>query len=262
MHRSRVSRLATIAGLTGLGCLAVGPLGLLVVNSVGRHWYWPALLPQEWSLRAWRYVASPEAGLIDALATSLMIALVVATLSVMVALPAGRALALHHVRYRRALVFVLLLPVLAPPLAATMGLHAVFLRLGLADSLAGVLLVHLVPAVPYATLMLAGSFANFDPLWESQARTLGAGSWSMWTRVTLPAVMPGIAVAAAFAFMISWSQYLLTLLIGGGRVITLPLFLVGFVRSGDEAVGAAVSLLFIAPTIVLFTVVARLLRET
>jgi putative spermidine/putrescine transport system permease protein len=54
---------------------------------------------------------------------------------------------------------------------------------------------------------------------------------------------------------------LLTLLIGGGRVVTLPLALVSFVRSGDETVGAAVSLVLVAPTLVVFGLVARHLKE-
>jgi putative spermidine/putrescine transport system permease protein len=115
--------------------------------------------------------------------------------------------------------------------------------------------------VPYATLMLAGTFTHFDTDLEGQARTLGASPRRVWTRVTLPALAPGIALATAFAFLISWSQYLLTLLVGGGQVITLPLLLVGFVRGGDDAVGAALSLVFIAPTLLVFGAVARLLRS-
>lgn len=250
------------AGVAGLVvAFGVVPLGLLAVTSLGRSWFWPAVFPADWSLRAWRYLAAREAGVMDAAGASLAIAGVVSALSVLLALPAARALAEFEGRWRRPVTFALLLPVLAPPLAAAMGLHAVFLHLGIVDSAMAVVLVHLVPAVPYATLMLAGSFANLDPDREAQARSLGAGRRQVWARVILPAIAPGLAVAAAFAFLISWSQYLLTLLIGGGRVVTLPLVLVSFVRSGDETVGAAVSLLLVAPTLVVFGLVARHLRD-
>lgn len=250
----------TAAVVAGTALLATAPLVLLLVTSVGRGWFWPRLLPPEWTLRAWQYLASPRSGVIGALTTSLELAAAVSITSVVLALPAARALALHQFAGRRVLLFVLLLPILAPPLAAAMGLHAVFIRIGLIDSRAGVFLVHLVPAVPYATLMLVGSFANFDADFEAQARTLGASTWAIWTRVTLPSIAPGVAVAAVFSFLISWTQYLLTLLIGGGRVLTLPVILVGFVRGGDEAVGAALSILFIAPTLLLFAGIARFLR--
>src|SRR6185503_20623113 len=64
-----------------------------------------------------------------------------------------------------------------------------------------------------------------------------------------------------FAFLLSWSQYLLKLLVGGGRVLTLPLLLLGFRRGGDEAVAAALALVFIAPTLIVFALVARVVSD-
>jgi putative spermidine/putrescine transport system permease protein len=250
----------TLAVLVITGAALV-PLVVLAVVSSARNWYWPALLPDEWTARAWRYVGSGSGGIGSALATSLGLALVVAAASVAIAVPAARAFAMHAFRGKRFFLFGLLLPMLAPPLSAAMGLHAVFLRAGLSDSIAGVALVHLMPAVPYATLVLVGTFANFDRDVEDQARTLGAGPWSVWTRITLPAIAPGLALAAMLAFLVSWSQYVLTLLVGGGRVLTLPLLLVSFQRGGDDAVAAALSIVFVAPALALFALTAPLLED-
>ncbi len=68
-------------------------------------------------------------------------------------------------------------------------------------------------------------------------------------------------MAAAFAFLISWSQYLTTLFIGGGRVITLPLIVVAFQRGGDEAVTAALSLTFLLPALMVLAGVGRLMSD-
>ena len=108
----------------------------------------------------------------------------------------------------------------------------------------GVVLIHLISTVPYATLMLTGSFLAPGPGLRSAGAHVGARAFDVWRRVTFPAIAPGLAVAASFAFLISWSQYLTTLLIGGGRILTLPLILVGFQRGGDEAIAAALSLVF------------------
>jgi putative spermidine/putrescine transport system permease protein len=242
--------------------LAATPLAMLASRSLAQSWYWPSLAPPAWSLRSWRYVFSPAAEVLPSLATSLSVALAVTLLAVMVALPASRVLAWQEFRGKRAVIFALLLPVLAPPLAATMGVHALFLRYGLTDTWAGVALSHLTSTVPYATLMLTGSFSRLDPDYEAQARTLGAGAIEVWRRVTFPAIAPGLAVAASFAFLISWSQYLTTLLVGGGRVVTLPLTLVAFQRGGDEAIAAALSLVFLAPAAVVAFSVARFLKES
>ncbi|MGH9847743.1 MAG: ABC transporter permease [Blastocatellia bacterium] len=251
----RIGAVVTVSGL------AILPLALLAVWSLARAWFWPALLPRQWSLRAWAYVFSPAADVFNALGLSAGIALMVTLLALVAALLAARALALRDFRGKRLLLFALLLPVLAPPLAATMGMHALFLRYGLADTITGVVLAHLVPAVPYATLMLAGSFSRLDPDLEAQARTLGASRVSVWRYVTMPAILPGLAVAAAFAFLISWSQYLTTLFIGGGRVITLPLIVVAFQRGGDEAVTSALSLVFLLPALMGLGGVGRLMSD-
>ena len=60
-------------------------------------------------------------------------------------------------------------------------------------------------------------------------------------------VLPGVIAAGLFAFLLSWSQYLSTLIIGGGRVTTLPLLLFALVGSGDRPVAAAVSLVVVLP---------------
>lgn len=250
-----------VAALLIISSLAALPLLLLAIRSLAQVWYWPALLPPVWSLRAWRYIFSPTAEVLPALLTSSSIALAVTLLAVMVALPAARALAWQEFRGKHAVLFALLLPVLTPPLAATMGVHSLFLRYGLTDTMLGVVLIHLISTVPYATLMLTGSFSRLDPDYEAQARTLGARTFEVWWHVTFPAIAPGLAVAASFAFLISWSQYLTTLLIGGGRILTLPLILIGFQRGGDEAIAAALSLVFLAPAASVAFSVARFLKE-
>jgi putative spermidine/putrescine transport system permease protein len=250
-----------VLALVAVATCALIPVGTVLVGSVASRWYWPAVIPAEWTLRAWNYVVSGSGGIGGALLTSSGLALVVAALAVALALPAARVLALHTFRGKRVVLFALLLPMLAPPLAAAMGLHAVFLKAGLADSFTGVVLVHLIPAVPYATLVLTGTFSGFDPDWEAQARTLGASPWSVWTRITLPAIAPGVALAGILAFVVSWSQYVLTLLVGGGRVLTLPLVLVAFQRGGDEAVAAALSIVFVAPVLLLFALTAPLFED-
>ena len=66
-------------------------------------------------------------------------------------------------------------------------------------------------------------------------------------------------MSGLFAFIISWSEYLLTLLIGGGQVITLPLLLFSFANSGDNALTAALSLIFIGPAIIFLVLTSRYL---
>jgi putative spermidine/putrescine transport system permease protein len=254
-------RISSGLAVAAAAAWAIIPILLLAILSFAQRWFWPDLVPSGWSSRAWLYIASPASAVSPALATSLWIAIAVTVISIAVALPAARALAWYEFPGKRAFFFLLLLPVIAPPLASAMGVHGLFLRLGLTETISGVILVHLIPAVPYTILMLTGSFTRFHPDWEAQARTLGASTLAVWRFVTLPAIAPGLAVAAVFAFLISWSQYLFTVLIGGGQVLTLPLILVSFQRGGDEAITAALALVFLAPTLAAFALTAKCLRN-
>jgi putative spermidine/putrescine transport system permease protein len=195
----------------------------------------------------------------SAVGTSLLIALTVAVLATLIGAAAGRAIGLYAFPGRRGVQLLLLAPVIVPTLAVTLGIQVYFIRYGLADSVAGVVLVQLIPTVPYVSLVMAASFAGLDVDIEDAGRVLGAGPVRRLVHVTLPAVAPGLAVAALFAFLISWSEYILTLLIGGGTVRTLPLLLFALIGSADLTAAAALSLVIAAPPVLLVGLTARFL---
>ncbi|MDZ7721422.1 MAG: ABC transporter permease subunit [candidate division KSB1 bacterium] len=232
----------------------------LLIWAFSRQWLFPDLLPETWGLRAWNYVfgvAGPQ--VTSALVTSVSVSSLAALFSVALALPAARVLTFSGRKRGLFLQFLFVLPILTPPLSVSMGLHLWFLKLGLTGSLPGVLLVHLTLCVPYAVFVLSGVFSNYNPLIEAQARSLGASKWFVFSRVTLPLILPGIIVAALFAFLLSWSQYLNTLIIGGSKVMTLPVLLFSLLRSGDRPVAAAVSLVIVLPAFAALLISARTL---
>jgi len=75
--------------------------------------------------------------------------------------------------------------------------------------------------------------------------------------VPMPAIMPGLVVAGFFAFIVSWSQYVLTLQIGGGKVLTLPVLLVSTASGGDVAITGALTIVYALPVVVLLVVTSR-----
>ena len=235
------------------------PLAPLLIWSVSFRWFFPDVLPAAWSLRAWRYVFAPTSQVLAAIGYSLLVATAVTLLSILIGIPAGRALGLHQFRGKTAVQFLILAPTIVPAIAVAMGIHVAFIRYGLADTLLGVVLVHLIPVTPYMVLILSSVFANYDVDYEAQARTLGARGYQVFWHITLPAILPGLIVGSLFAFIISWSQYLLTLLIGGGQVVTLPVLLFAFANSGDNPITAALSVVFIAPAILFLLLTTRYL---
>lgn len=239
----------------------VAPLMVFLLNAFARSWFYPQLIPQQWTLDAWTRAFSPQSDVMQAMGNSLLIAGVVTPVSLIIGLPAGRALGLYTFRGKRLVEFLLMLPAVMPPLAVSMGLAVNFLRWGLAGNWIGVSIAHLVPVLPYTILIFSGMFSHYSIEHEQQARALGAKSWAVFWYVTLALIRPGIIVAALFAFLISWSQYLLTLLIGSGRVITLPILLFSTASGGNNMSIAAQAILFTAPTLLLLLVSSRLLAN-
>jgi putative spermidine/putrescine transport system permease protein len=252
-----VKRLIFGGAVTGAVLLPFVPL---VLWAFSQRWFFPHLLPEQWGLRAWTYVfGTAGAQITEALIQSVLVAAVTAVLSVAGGVPAGRALGLYHFRGKDLLSIVLLLPIIVPPLCVAMGLHLWLLRLGLAATFGGVVLVHLTACLPYAVFVMWGVFSNYNPEFEDQARSLGASPLQVMRQVMIPLTFPGIVVAALFAFLLSWSQYLSTLIIGGGKITTLPILLFALMASGDRPVAAAVSLVFVLPALAALAASARFL---
>ena len=236
------------------------PFLMLILWSFSTRWFYPQVLPAQWGLRAWQYVfGTAGSQIITGLIQSMLVALATAAISLLVGIPAGRALGLYNFRGKDAISIILMLPVIVPPLCVAMGLQLWFLKLGLTESFAGVVLVHMTFCLPYSVFVMWGVFSNYNLEYEDQARTLGATSWQLFSRVVLPLTLPGIMVAGLFSFLLSWSQYLSTLIIGGGRIITLPILLFALMGSGDRPVAAAVSIVFVAPAFLALLFSARYL---
>jgi putative spermidine/putrescine transport system permease protein len=237
------------------------PMGTLLIWSFAFRWNFPSLLPTEWGGRAWSYVASDSSRVVEGLWNSTRLALLVTLMAIAVGLPASRALGQHEFRGKSTVEWLLMMPIIVPALVATMGIHQIFIRLRLTETLFGVALVHLIPAIPYFVLVMASVFANYGTALEETARSLGANKIQVFRYVTLPAISSGLLVASMFTFLISWGQYVTTLLIGGGSFITLPLVLFPFLSGGNHSNAAAISLVFVAPAVIVLVMTSRQLSR-
>lgn len=233
--------------LAALVASAVAPILLLAVVSLGRSWFWPALLPAELDAESWRRLMVGGGRLGRAGWNSAVLAVATGLVGTAVALPVGRALARLRGWRRHLGAAAAFLPVAAPPIAVGTGLQVSFLSLGLGGNLAGVLLSHLVPAVGYLALYFLGVFAVWDARVEDEARSLGATPAQVLVRVTLPMLRPALATAATLGFLVSWAQLPLTLLIGRGAVPTLPLEVMAYVQAGQDRFAATGALLLVIP---------------
>lgn len=235
----------------------------LLLWSITEKWFYPALLPQVFGARAWSYVFDTAGSqIMDSIFTSFTLALVTSFASLLFGVPAGRALGLYTFPGKKVVMLFLTLPIIIPPLSVSMGLHFWFIKLQLAETFFGVVLIHLTFCLPYTIFVIRGVFSDYNPDFEAQARSLGASPLKVILQIILPMILPGIIVAALFSFLLSWSQYLSTLIIGGGKMLSLPILLFSLMGSGDRPVACAVSLIFILPTFLALMSSAHYLGRT
>ncbi len=235
----------------------------LLLWSISERWFYPAPFPQVFGTRAWSYVFTTAGSqILDGLFASFSLALVTTIVSLLLGIPAGRALGLYDFPGKKLTMLFLTLPIIVPPLSVSMGLHLWFIQLGLADTFIGVVLIHLTFCLPYSIFVIRGVFTDYSPDFEEQARSLGASPARVIFGVIFPMILPGIIVAALFSFLLSWSQYLSTLIIGGGKMLTLPILLFSLMGSGDRPVASAVSLVFILPAFLALMSSAHYLGRT
>jgi putative spermidine/putrescine transport system permease protein len=253
-------RLAAGAGLLLLAAWFVLPLVPLALWGVADRWSAPAALPQEWGLSG---VAAAEAqGAWPALLRSLGLGGLVALLATPLGALAGRALASRHLPAPVVVGAVLLSPLVVPPFVVAMGFDVLLLRLGIPAGV-GMVLLLTVAALPYTSYVMRVAYGGYDQSFDDEARTLGASPRQVVRLVQFPLLAPALAAAAFLAFLVGWSDYVVTVLVGGGRLVTLPLLVASATSAvGNEAQVAALSLLATLPPMALLLTVAAIGRGT
>ncbi|WP_018657141.1 molybdate ABC transporter permease subunit [Actinomadura flavalba] len=208
--------------LTGLAFLVLPLLGLLV--------------RAPWSTLGTRLL---EPAVLEALRLSLTTATLATALSLLLGVPLAWLLArvpFPGARLVRALVTV---PLVLPPVVGGVALLLVLGRRGLAGrwldlwfgitlpfTTAGVVLAATFVAMPFLVISVEGALRAADPRYEEAAATLGADRWTVFRRVTLPLVAPGVAAGAVLCWARALGEFGATITFAGnfpGRTQTMPL---------------------------------------
>lgn len=239
------------------------PLVPVALWAVADRWSYPSLLPDVWGTGGWAAAWDDGAG--AAALRSAALGLAVAAIATPLGALAGQGLARAErtaapPRWAVVLATAVVLPVAVPSFATVLGLTSLALRLHV-PAVVALVAVLVAVALPYTTWVMQARWAGYDCGYEDAARTLGADRVTVLRRVRLPALAPGLAVAAFLAFLVAWGDYVATLVLGGGRFLTLQQLLGATAAgSGSEPVVAALAVTTLAPALLLLAVVSRLDR--
>ncbi|TWB47387.1 putative spermidine/putrescine transport system permease protein [Rhizobium sp. ERR 922] len=213
------------------------------------RWYAELLSDPQWLASAW---------------TSFKIASIVTVLSVLLGLVTSFGLVRGKFMFRDALKALFLTPMILPVVVFAVALYAFFLRIGLGGTLVGFVLSHLVLALPFSILSIAGALEGFDKSIEDAAVLCGASPLEAKIRVTLPAISHGLFSAAVFSFLTSWDEVVVAIFMASPTLQTLPVKVWATLRQDLTPVVAAASTLLILLTVMLMTlaaIVRKVLRK-
>lgn len=235
--------------LVFLAVLVILPLCLLLFWAFSAKWQYPAIVPQEVSGKVIKQMIH-EPNFFQAVINSFVIAFATTIISLVIAIPAAGYFAFQKQLSQRLIEILIYFPLILPAIAIITSSQILFLQLHLTGTFFGIILLHTYLCLPYAMQILLESYRQLGEGYSLTAKTLGSGSWRTFRLITLPLLRPGLTIGATMVFIVSFSQYLPTFFIGGGRIVTLPLLLLPYGNNGRFGLASSYSLFFLGCTII------------
>jgi putative spermidine/putrescine transport system permease protein len=207
------------AGIAAFFVFLIGILVSVVVDSFGAQWfntYLPERFTTTWYKSSWETF-----DMTHILGVTLIVAVAVIVISVLVGVPAAYLLARRSFPFKRTITLLFLLPVLMPPITYGIPLATVLYNFGLGRTLTAVILVNLVPSVPFVIMTMTPFIEQINPTIESAARMSGASMQKVFTKILMPLLIPGILAASILVLVRTVGMFDLTFLVSGPQSDTL-----------------------------------------
>jgi multiple sugar transport system permease protein len=204
-------------------------------------------------------------GLINSAKNSFIIALLTAALTTVFTVPAAYAIARLRKVFSGIATGWILVSQVFPVSLIIIPLFMAVRRIGLLDTIWGLILVYLVASLPFALWMLKGYVSSIPLDLEEAGAMDGASSFQILRSIVFPLLVPGIVATALFTFLNSWNEFFFALvLIQSPENETLPLTLARFMGSeGQVLLGPLAAGAFLAtiPSLVIFGIMQRKLAS-
>jgi putative spermidine/putrescine transport system permease protein len=214
-----LSRWVILGGILLFLVNLLGVIGTVIVSSFGQEWF-SGWLPHGWTLSFYK-MAWQNYQVYGLLRVTLEVAFTVVLISLLVGAPAAYALARRKFPSKRLVMLFFLLPIMLPPITYGIPLATFIYKLHLGGKLLGVILVNLVPAIPFIILVLTPFIEQIDPKIEAAARMCGASTRDIFLKIMMPLMVPGLLAAALLVLVQTVALFELTYLVSGPGSTTL-----------------------------------------
>jgi len=236
----------------------------LSFNAENFFTFTPAMLafdPDGYSLKHYRdFFSNPDWQ--QALRNSVQIAPAATLLSVTLGTLAAIGLSQSHVPFRRAIMAILISPMIVPLIISAAGMYFFYSRLGLQGTYVGVVLAHAALGIPFVIITVTATLVGFDQSLTRAAANMGAGPVRTFFRIQMPLILPGVISGGLFAFITSFDEVVVVLFVGSARQKTLPWQMFTGLREQISPTILAVATILVVISIALLTTVELLRRRS
>jgi putative spermidine/putrescine transport system permease protein len=209
------------------------------------RWYREVLGSAQWREAIWHSIA---------IATGVML------LATSLGTLAAVGLTSPRLPARRFIMGVLISPLIVPVVITAVGAYLFYARFGLASTFSGIILAHTTIASPFVVVTVGASLSNFDRDLMHAASICGARPLVAFRRVMLPSILPGVLSGAAFAFVTSFDELVISLFLASANQRTLPMQMFTGLREHLSPAITAAATLMMSLSIVLLIAADRLAR--
>ncbi len=202
----------------------------------------PAGYTTDWYFRAWE-----NRDFTGGFITSIQVALFSMVAGLLLGAPAAYALVRGSFPGRGTLNALLLSPLIVPGIVAGTAIYIYFVQIEIwtgtriITTLPGLVIAHVMLTIPWTVRLIAASLINSDRSVEEAAQNLGARSVTVFFRITLPIIKPGLVAAAIFGFIASFTDLEMTLFLVGPNRSTLQIALLQYLEWRFDPSVAAIS---------------------
>lgn len=224
------------------------PIVIVVVFSFEQGAF--STLPWSGFTLEWYRELLSDSAAISSIYNSAIVAVAVTAIATVLGTLGAIALVRHEFPLKRGYRALVIAPMTVPGLILGIALALTFSYLEVSRSLRTVIVGQLVFITPFVLVTVSARLRGYDPTLEEAARDLGASKLTIYKRVTLPLLAPGIISGALFAFTLSWDDFLIAFFTSGAQD-TLPVYIFSTIQRSQTPVINAISAVALLVSILL-----------
>ncbi len=211
---------------------------------------------------AWWKDAWENAQWLHAAKNSIIIGVSATILATVLGTTAAMGLSRPEMPFRRAIMGLLISPMIVPLIITATGLFFFYSKTGLAHTYIGVIMAHATLGIPFVIITVTATMVGFDHSLSRAALNLGASPLTVFKEITLPLILPGVISGALFAFVTSFDEVVVVLFVAAFDQQTIPRQMWNGIREQISPTILAVATILVTFSILLLTTVELLRRRS